>query len=157
MDESMAAQEHVALARSLLDMYNNRQSDRAWLEKSLAAFAADFEVYDVPSGTTLHGPDGLKRLLLFFVESFPHMRAELINAFATEDQVILQGTWRWNNTGTLYLPSEALPLMGRSGKLRCYFVLQIRKEKIAGLHAYYDMMTLMKQLVLVPAWEQATE
>ncbi len=37
----MAAQEHVALARSLLDLYNNRQSDPAWLEKSVAAFAAD--------------------------------------------------------------------------------------------------------------------
>jgi steroid delta-isomerase-like uncharacterized protein len=157
MDDVMAAQENVALARSLLDLYNNRQSDPAWLDKSLAAFAADFEVIDVPSGTTLHGPDGLKRLLLFFVESFPDLRAELINAFATEDQVTVQGTWRWNDTGPLYLPSEALPSMGRSGELRCYFVLQIREGKIASLHSYYDMMTLMEQLVLVPAWGQATE
>ncbi len=157
MDESMAAQEHVALARSLLDRYNNRQSDPAWLEKNLAAFAADFEVIDVPSRTTLHGPDGLKRLLLFFVESFPAMRAERINAFATEDQVTLQGTWRWNDTGSLYLPSGVLPRMRRSGGLRCYFVLQIREGKIASLHSYYDMMTLMEQLVLVPAWAQATE
>ena len=37
----MAAQEHVALARSLLDLYNNRQSDPTWLDKSVAAFAAD--------------------------------------------------------------------------------------------------------------------
>ena len=157
MDDVMAAQEHVALARSLLDRYNNRQSDPAWLEKSLAAFTADFEVIDVPSRTTLHGPDGLKRLLLFFVESFPDMRAERINAFATEDQVTLQGTWRWNDTGSLYLPSGALPSMGRSGGLRCYFVLQIREGKIASLHSYYNMMTLMEQLVLVPAWAQATE
>jgi hypothetical protein len=41
MDTIMAAQEHVALARSLLDLYNNRQSDPAWLDKSVAAFAAD--------------------------------------------------------------------------------------------------------------------
>jgi hypothetical protein len=157
MDDVMAAQEHVALARSLLDRYNNRQSDPAWLEKSLAAFAADFEVIDVPSRTTLHGPDGLKRLLLFFAESFPNMRAERINAFATEDQVTLQGTWRWNDTGSLYLPSGALPSMRRSGGLRCYFVLQIREGKIASLHSYYDMLTLMEQLVLVPAWAQATE
>jgi SnoaL-like polyketide cyclase len=157
MDTIMAAQENVALAWSLLDLYNRRQSDPAWLEKSLAAFAADFEVIDVPSGTTLHGPDGLKRLLLFFVESFPDLKAELINAFATEDQVTLQGTWRWNDSGPLPLPSEALPLMRRSGELRCCFVLKIRKGKIASLHSYYNMMTLMEQLVLVPAWGQATE
>ncbi len=157
MDTIMAAQENVALARSLFDLYNNRQSDPAWLDKSLTAFAADFEVIDVPSRTTLHGPDGLKRLLLFFVESFPDLRAEQINAFATEDQVTLHGTWRWNDTSSLYLPSGALPLMGRSGKLRCCFVLQLRKGKIASLHAYYNMMTLMEQLVLAPAAGQATE
>ena len=37
----MAAQEHVALARSLLDLYNNRQSDPARLDMNVAAFAAD--------------------------------------------------------------------------------------------------------------------
>jgi hypothetical protein len=157
MDDVMAAQENVALARSVLDRYNNRQSDPAWLEKSLAAFAADFEVIDVPSRTTLHGPDGLKRLLLFFVESFPDMRAERINAFATEDQVTLHGIWRWNDTGHLYLSSGALPSRRRSGGLRCYFVLQMREGKIASLQSYYDMMTLMEQLVLVPAWAQAME
>ena len=157
MDECMAAQENMTLVRSLLDRYNNRQSDPAWLDTSLAAFTDDFEIKDIPSGTILHGPDGLKRLLLFFVESFPHMRAELINAFATEDQVTVQGTWRWNDTSRLYLPLGALPLNGRSGKLRCYFVLQIRKGKIASLHAYYDMRTLMEQLCLVPTWGPATE
>jgi hypothetical protein len=33
----------VALAWSLFDLGNNRQSDPAWLEKSVAAFAADAE------------------------------------------------------------------------------------------------------------------
>src|SRR5215472_7783162 len=51
MDASMAAHEHVALVRSLFDLYNNRQADPAWLEKCLAAFAADAEFIDIPSGT----------------------------------------------------------------------------------------------------------
>ena len=152
MDDSMAAQENVALARSLLDLYNNRQSDPAWLDKCMAAFTADFEVIDVPSGTTLHGPDGLNRLPLFFVESFPDLRAELINAFATEDQVTVHGICRWNHAASLYLSPGVLPARGCLGKLRCCFVLQITKGKIARLHAYYDMMTLMEQLSLVPTW-----
>src|SRR6266481_1791625 len=68
MDARMAAQEHVALARSLVELYNSHQSDPAWLEKSVAAFAADFEVIDVPSGATLHGPEGYKRFLRFFLD-----------------------------------------------------------------------------------------
>jgi hypothetical protein len=51
MDTIMAAQEHVALARSLLDLFNSRQSDPAWLDKSMTAFAADSELIDVPSAS----------------------------------------------------------------------------------------------------------
>ncbi len=49
MDTIMGAQENLALARSLFDLSNNHQSDPAWLEKGMAAFAADAEVIDVPS------------------------------------------------------------------------------------------------------------
>jgi predicted ester cyclase len=156
MDDSMAAQENVALARSVLDLYNNRQSDPAWLDKSLTAFAADAEYIDIPSGAILRGPDGYKRLMLFFVESFPDMRAELIDMFATEDRVALEGIWRWNDTSPLYLPSGALPGMSRSCELRCCFVLQIRNGKIVSLHCYYDMMTQLDQLGLAPITDQAT-
>jgi predicted ester cyclase len=157
MDTVMAAQENVTLVRSLLDLYNSRQSDPAWLDKSIAAFAADAETFDVPSGAILRGPDGYKRLMLFFVESFPDMRVEVTNVFATEDQVNLECTLRWNDIGPLYLSSGALPGMRRSGELRCCFVYQIRNGKIVSLHSYDDMLTMMEQLGLVPATGQATE
>ena len=157
MDTIMAAQENVALARSLFDLYNNRQSDPAWLEKSIAAFAADAEDVDVPSGTTLHGPDGHKRITLFFAENFPDLRVELTNAFATEDQVALEGAWCWNDNGPLPLPAGALPRMRRAGKLRFCSLFQIKKGKIAGHHSYYDMLTLMEQLGFAPVTGQATE
>jgi hypothetical protein len=157
MDTIMAAQENVALAWSLFDLGNNRQSDPAWLDKCRAAFAADSEVIDVPSGATLHGPDGHQRIALFFVENFPDSRVELTNAFATEDQVTLECTLHWNDTGPLYLTSGALPSMRRPGKLRICFVLQFRNGKITSLHQYYDMLTQMEQLGLVPAGGQATE
>jgi ketosteroid isomerase-like protein len=153
----MAAQENVALAWSLFDLGNNRQSKPAWLDKGMAAFAADAEVIDVPSGATLHGPDGHKRIVQFFVENFPDGRVELTNVFATEDQVTLECTQRWNDTGSLHLPSGALPGMRRSGELRCCFVYRIRKGKIVSVHSYYDMMTQMEQLGLAPVTGQATE
>jgi hypothetical protein len=156
MDEIMAAQEKVALARSLFDLYNSRQSDPAWLDKGVVAFAEDAEVIDVPSSTTLRGPGGYKRLMLFFAERFPDSRAELSNAFGTEDQVVIEGTWRWNDTGPLYLASGALPSMKRSGELRACSVLQFRKGKITSLHLYYDMMTQMEQLGLAPVTGQTT-
>jgi predicted ester cyclase len=157
MDTIMVAQENVALARSLFDLGNNRQSDPAWLDKCMAAFAADAEVIDVPSGVILHGPDGYKRIVQFFVENFPDGRIELTDVFATEDRVTLECTWRWNDTDPLHLPAGALPSMRHSGELRVCFVFQIRNGKIVSLHQYYDMMTQMEQLGLAPASGQATE
>ncbi len=55
----MTAQDNIALFRSLFDLYNSHQSDPAWLDKTLATFAADSTLIDVPSGRTLPGVDGL--------------------------------------------------------------------------------------------------
>ncbi len=147
----MTTQENVGLARSLLDLYNSHQSDPAWLDKSVAAFAADSTLTDVPSGRTLPGAEGFKQLVLFFAEAFPGSSVELTNAFATEDQVVLEFTGRGINTGPLHLPTGDVPATGRSAELRFCDVIQIRNEKIVSLHVYYDLMTLLQQLGLVPA------
>ena len=152
----MGAQEHVALARSLLELYNSRQSDPAWLEKSRAAFAAGCEVVDAPSGTTFHGPEGYKRFLRFFTETFPDIRIGLTTVFATEEQVVLEGMFRGANTGSRNLPTGALKASGHPGELRCCFVWQLRNGKITSLHAYYDLTTLLEQPSLQSATAQAT-
>jgi len=156
MDESTAAQEHVALARSLVDLYNSRQSDPAWLDKSVAAFAADAEVVNAASDTTFHSPDGYKRFMRFFTESFPDMRIELSNVFATEDQVVLECTWRGTNTGSRNLPTEAIPATGHAGEVRVCHVFQIRNGKIVSLHCYYDMTTLLEHFGPALATAEAT-
>jgi predicted ester cyclase len=145
MDDSMTAQDNVALARSLLDLYNNRQSDPTWLDKSMAAFAADSQYIDAPTGATLHGPDGYKRLVLLFKEAFPDGREELTNAFATKDQVALEAIGRSSNTDPLHLPTGAIPATERSTELRMCHVFQIRRRKIVTYHTYYDMMTMLEQ------------
>ena len=152
----MAAQEHVALARSLHDLYNNRQSDPAWLEKTMTAFAADCEVVDAACGTTFHGPEGYKRLLLFFVEHFPDCRIELNTLYATEDHVTLEETYRWATSGPLSLPSATLPATGHAGGVRVCKVLQIRQGKIVSLHCYHDTTTLLEYFGLIPAPAEAT-
>ena len=171
--EAMTAQDNVALARSLLDLYNNRRSDPAWLDKAASAFAEDSEYIDIPSGATLRGPYGYRRLLQFFaedseyidipsgatlrgpygyrrllqfiVEGFPDSRVELINAFAEEDQVTLETTARWNNIEPKHLPPEHALATGRSTEMRMCQIFQIRNGKIVKSRTYYDMTTLLEQ------------
>ena len=147
----MTAQDNVALARSLADLYNSHQSDPAWLDKSVAAFATDSQLTNVPTGTTLPGSDGYKQFVLFFAEGFPDSRIEVTNAFATEDQVVLEYTGRGTNTGPLHLPMRDIPATGRQAELRLCDVTKIKNGKIVSYHTYYDTMTLLQQLGLVPA------
>jgi steroid delta-isomerase-like uncharacterized protein len=155
MDDTMTVQENVALAQSLVDLYNSHQSDPAWLDKSLATFAADSTFTDVPSGRTLPGSDGYKQLVLFFAEAFPESNAELTNAFATEDQLVIELTGRGTNTGPLHLPTGDIPATGRYSELRFCEVMQCRNGKIVSFHIYYDNMTLLQNLGLVPVPGQA--
>ena len=145
----------MALARSLFELYNHRQSDPAWLDKRVAAFAADAEVIDGPSGAPLHGPEGYKRLMLFFVEHFPDCRTELTDVFATEDRVVVESISRGTTTGSRTLPPGALKASGRPGEVRMCQVLQFRHGKIVSLHGYSDSTTLLDQFGLNAATAQA--
>ncbi len=147
----MTVQENVALARSLTDLYNSRKSDPAWLEKSMTAFATDSQLTNVPLGITLPGSEGYKQFVLFFAEAFPDSRVEVTNMFATEDQCVLEYTGRGTNTGPLHLPMGEIPATGRWAELRLCDVTQIRNGKIVSYRTYYDTMTMMQQLGLVPA------
>jgi steroid delta-isomerase-like uncharacterized protein len=147
----MTVQENVALARSLTDLYNSHQSDPKWLEKSMSAFAADSQHIDVPLGITLPGSEGYKQSGQFFAEAFPDSTIEVTNVFATEDRFVLEYTGQGTNTGPLHLPTGDIPATGRWAELRLCDVAQIRNEKIVKYHSYYDTMTMLQQLGLVPA------
>jgi steroid delta-isomerase-like uncharacterized protein len=134
----------------LADLYNSRQSDPTWLDKIVVAFATDSYLTNVPTGTTLPGSEGYKQFVLFFAEAFPDSMIEVTNAFATEDQVVLEYTGRGTNTGPLHLPTGDIPATGRRAELRLCDVTQIRNGKIVSYHTYYDTMTLLLQLGLVP-------
>jgi steroid delta-isomerase-like uncharacterized protein len=145
-----AAQHTVTLVQTLYDLYNSHQSDPAWLDKSLAFFAEDCEVIDVPSSMTSRGPDGYKQVILFFEEGFPGSRIEITNLFATEDQAVVEFTGRGTNTGSLHMPTGDVPPTGRSVELRFCDAYRIRNGKIVSYRSYYDALGFMQQLGLIP-------
>jgi steroid delta-isomerase-like uncharacterized protein len=147
----MTVQDNAALGRTFVELFNAHQSDSAWLDKALASLSEDCEIIDVPSGWTSGGPNGYKQLLLFFADGFPSGSVEITNLFATEDQAVIEFVGRGTNTGPLHLPTGDIPATGRPAELRFCDAMQIRNGKIVSLHIYYDVMTMLQQLGLVPA------
>src|SRR5437660_4224679 len=149
----MSAQDNIALFRSLFDLYNSHQSDPAWLDKSVATFAADSTLIDVPSGRTLPGVDGYKQLVLFFAEAFPGSSTEITNMFASEDQVVVEFIGRGTNTGPLHMPTGDIPATGRAVEMRFCDVYRVRNGKIVNYRSYYDGLGFLQQLGLIPSQE----
>jgi len=147
----MSTQDTVALVRSPFDLYNSHQSDPDWLEKLQAVYPADSTFTNVPLGVTLPGSEGVKQQVLFLAGAFPDSSVEITQVIATEDQAVVEFTVRGTNTGPLHLPTGDVPATGRSLELRCCSVFQIRNGKIVSEHIYYDTMTMLQQLGLVPA------
>ncbi len=145
------AQETVTLVEALYDLYNSHPSDPAWLDKSLAFFAEDCEVIDVPSGVTSRGPDGYQQVILFFEEGFPGSHIEVTNLFASEEQAVVEFIGRGTNTGPLHMPTGEVPPTGRAVELRFCDVYRISKGKIASYRSYYDALGFLQQLGLIPS------
>ena len=145
-----AAQDTATLVQTLYDLTNNHQSDPAWLDTSLAFFAEECEVIDVPSGMTSRGPEGYKQLILFFEEGFPDSRIEITNLFATEDQAVVEFIGRGTNTGPLHMPTGDVPPTGRVVEMRFCDVYRVRNGKIVSYRSYYDVFGFLQQLGLIP-------
>lgn len=98
----------------------------------------------------LRGPEGMKQFLLLFSTAFPDSYGEVTAIFAGADhavvEVILQGT----HTGILHSVAGDLPPTGRRIALRACEVFQIREQKITRHVTYYDALSFMQQLGVLP-------
>lgn len=151
----MTMTEHntTVLVQTLYDLMNSHRKDPAWLDKSLAFFAEDCEVIDVPSGMTSRGPDGYKQLILFFEEGFPDSGIEITNLFATQDQAIVEFIGRGTNTGPLHFPTGDVPPTGHAVEMRFCDVYRVSEGKIVNYRSYYDVFSFLQQLGLIPLQE----
>jgi ketosteroid isomerase-like protein len=57
---------------------------------------------------------------------------------------------RFTHTGPLLTPAGEIPPTGRRVELQIAEVYRMREGKIALLHAYYDVATMLRQPGLMP-------
>ena len=140
----------VALVQIGYDAYNDHSFDAHWLERVAAPIDEECEVVDIPSGTTLRGPEGLKQLLLGFSVAFPDSRVEVTHLSPTEDGAVVEFVGRGTHTGPLHTPASDIPPTSRSFELHFCDVYKIKDGKIVRHTTYYDALSLLQQLGMIP-------
>jgi steroid delta-isomerase-like uncharacterized protein len=144
--------DNIAVVSSLFDAFN-----RGDLDSAAALVTDDFELIDVPSGGTFHGPAGCREWLGTFHTALPDAQTEIVSAFAEGDRVATEHIGRGTHTGPFVTPAGAIPPTGRRIELRIGEVYELSEGKIRRLHAYYDSSTMMRQLGLLPPQGSAAE
>jgi predicted ester cyclase len=130
--------------------------DQAW--KSLEASDLDgFVGFCRPNvecrqaGMTFRGPAALHTMLEGFFQAFPDMRHEVLDWVEAGDTIALELRITGTHTGTLPTPNGPVPPTGRSLNLESVDYIKMVDGKIASWHAYYDQLSFMAQLGLLPA------
>jgi steroid delta-isomerase-like uncharacterized protein len=141
----MAEQELINVARGVVDAFN--ASD--W-ERCKAALASDSVYDEVGTSRRIQGPANIIPCWQAWKQAMPDVKGTVHQALATGNTVVLEVTWKGTHTGPLQGPSGTIPATGRQQTTRAGWVLNFAGGKITDSRHYFDMLSFMQQLGLIP-------
>jgi ketosteroid isomerase-like protein len=150
----MSAAENKALIEANFAAFNARDVDGG-----SKMVTPSTELLDAASGRTLVGPDGLREYWQGWFSAFSDGQVEVLNCVAADDDrgtVVTEFIGRGTQDGPLVgADGQQVPPTGRRAEVRFCQVATVRDGQITGLRLYYDMMTMLGQLGVLPAAGQA--
>ena len=137
----MTGEGHKALVRRFVDEF--------WSGGNLAAadelMAADAVIYEPAVGN----PAGLKAFARQFRTAFPDWHSTVEEMIAEGDRVVE----RWTGQGTHRGELQGIPPTGKQVAVPGVVFYRIEGGKIVEFRGQFDMMSLMRQLGVIPSPE----
>jgi len=69
---------------------------------------------------------------------------------AAGDLVVAEGTWNGTHTGPMLSPQGEVPATGKRASVPFVGIVRVRDGRVASVHNYFDQMTFMAELGLLP-------
>lgn len=141
---SASAQDNLKLALSFIDGFNAHDMSH-WARQLAEDFTAEY-----PGAPSLNKE--MARLYNeAFLPAFPDVHFDVIRTVANGDCVITH----WSSTGThtgplATLSGQVIPATGKKGGLRGVLITEIKDGKIVAERTYWDQVSLLTQLGLMP-------
>ncbi len=88
--------------------------------------------------------------------AFPDLKSAMKESVATGDAVVCEVEWSGTHKGTLTAPFGTIQPTNRAGKLPAALVYRFDGDRIRAVHHYFDLMTLLSQLGIMPKQAQPT-
>ena len=145
-----SADETIRIARESSDAFNKGDKER-WM----STLAPDTVYKEHATGREAHGIEENMTVGWAWRDAFPDAHGEIVNAFGSGDQAVLQIVWTGTQKGDLVGPAGTIPATGKRVSVPACQVIQVRNGKLASTDHYFDMMTLLVQLGAIPAMQRA--
>lgn len=141
-----------------MSIEQNKATARRWFtdiitEGKLAVadeiFSGNHVVHDphAPPGGWANGPESLKRIAGPFRAGFPDLKVTIEDQIAEGDKVVTRWSASGTNTGSL----QGMPATGKTVRVTGANVARLSEGKIVESWFNFDMLTLLRQLGVVPA------
>jgi steroid delta-isomerase-like uncharacterized protein len=130
----------AAIHLEMLDLVNRR--DIARFREMLHP---DY-TYTGADGVELQGPDAGVAQVEGFVNAFPDLRLDLTHHYPCGDVSVIE----FRGRGTHQAELEGIPATGKSLDVVVCDLIEVRDGKVYREREYYDQMTIMQQLGVMP-------
>jgi steroid delta-isomerase-like uncharacterized protein len=130
----------AALALEMLEKVNTRD-----LEGFRELLHPDY-TYRGADGVEHQGPDVGVGVVETFTTAFPDLKLILVHQHTDGDVSVIE----FNARGTHQAELEGIPATGKSIDVKVIDVITVRDGKVAGEREYYDQLTMMQQLGVIP-------
>ena len=112
-------------------------------------FSSNHVVHDphAPPGGWANGPESLKQIAGPFRAGFPDLKVTIEDQIAEGDKVVTRWSASGSNTGSL----QGMPATGKTVRVTGANVARLSEGKIVESWFNFDMLTLLRQLGVVPA------
>ncbi len=104
----------------------------------------------------IQGGDKYVDAIKTWKSAFPDFKARVKECVGSGDAVVCEVEWTGTHKGTLSGPMGTIPATNRAGKLPAMILYRFDGDRIRECHHYFDAMTLLMQLGVMPQQAQPT-
>jgi steroid delta-isomerase-like uncharacterized protein len=133
----------------IVERQNQAFSAQDW-ERYKDGLAPDAVYDEVATGVRVHGHDQIVAALRGWPEAFPDLTVTIAASYACGDVLVVELVFSGTHNGPLGGPVETIPPSGRSGTLRAVEIITVRDGKVTELRAYFDLLSVLLSLGVVP-------
>ena len=141
----MAGEDLIRIAQDNLAAFNSANWDR------FKASMTPNSVYEeLATQRRIQGADDIVAANQGWKTAFPDAKGTETSVVASGNVVVQEITWAGTNSGPMETPNGTMPATGKSATVRAVMVSTFEGDKIKETHHYFDMMSMLQQLGVMP-------